>query len=195
VHLHGMIWALNLEAPNDYTLAIAQLALELFPDEVYKKVEIWRSIKLDQTLTPMKKRLSEIETSLERISAKSDRTKILFGLARATSLIAIFLIPMVVISTISPLYNLFGKIFDYSGFFSVIVLGLAAWFIVYNVLKYWREAETNSDVVNKSALETPTTEKANTLKTLEAAEASMNWTREGFYSNLRRTAREEASLV
>src|SRR5262249_2653700 len=62
--------AIDMQAPNPYTLAISQIAYALFPDETGNAIEAWRGETFRRFATPTQERLTELieaEKHLQRI--------------------------------------------------------------------------------------------------------------------------------
>lgn len=52
--------AINMTVPNPYTLAISQVAYNLFPDETGDAIELWRDAAIKSITTPVEERLDEL---------------------------------------------------------------------------------------------------------------------------------------
>lgn len=69
--------AIDIGAPNPYTLAIAQVGYTLFPDETGTKIEDWRGTALRRVTTPIEQRLGELDTAQEVLERAGYKRRLL----------------------------------------------------------------------------------------------------------------------
>ena len=65
--------AIDLKSPNPFTIAISQLALSLFPDFTFRRVEEWRHVSLDSAVAPARQRIEELDIIIKNIGARELR--------------------------------------------------------------------------------------------------------------------------
>lgn len=102
--------AIEFNAPNTYTLAIAQIALSMFPDEVGDKIDEWRGVALESALAPTKSRLDELEALTRSLEAErtklSDRSSMIRLLSSTLLSVPIYIGVILVISRLNDLNSL-----------------------------------------------------------------------------------------
>ena len=65
--------AIDMRSPNAYTLAIAQVAYNLFPDETGDAIEAWRGEALKAITSPVEYRLGELREAEEHLTKLEER--------------------------------------------------------------------------------------------------------------------------
>jgi cellulose biosynthesis protein BcsQ len=68
--------AINVSAPNAYTLAISEVAYYLFPDEAGSAIEGWREAAYREVISPAQKRLHELLRAEERLRAEKRSSRL-----------------------------------------------------------------------------------------------------------------------
>lgn len=73
--------AIDMRSPNPYTLAISQVAYNLFPDETSEGIENWRESTLRSTTEPVMDRIHELQMVELRLEKERERRETFVRLA------------------------------------------------------------------------------------------------------------------
>ncbi|WP_226636394.1 ParA family protein [Brevundimonas poindexterae] len=68
--------ALDMKEPNGYTLAIASIANEIYPDEIGSKIEEWRDRVLANTVHPISSSIDYLSAEIDHLMAKAKRKRV-----------------------------------------------------------------------------------------------------------------------
>lgn len=166
--------AINMKSPNPYTLAISQVAYNLFPDETGNAIESWRGSALKDVTTPVRERLEELDEVRHRLAVDSYRKRRFKFWSSVAG---------VVLLSVAPAYFLIVSSASLWGGMTIILLALTLIAVVNYAFSY-READSYPAIYLAHIEE----ERSKLLASLNAAESTLKLDA-GYYERRRRGAK------
>lgn len=175
--------AINMQSPNPYTLAISQVAYDLFPDETGEEIEKWRGQAIETTTGPIESRLVELTTAehrIEKIVRRQEERKRAFNILSYVLLLLFIGISIIYQFIHSDIIHNSYKI---SSIFAFLVGVTLIGFITYVTRTFFNMRNDNEKVTLELILE----EKAKLKTALDAADAALKFSSAaGIYERGRR---------
>jgi cellulose biosynthesis protein BcsQ len=183
--------AVNVRTPNAYTLAIAQVALGLFPDKTFDKIQSWQENTFGNKNAPLAKKISELEQIIRKLSEEESKNKsfrvrvliILFGIASGLTFLndAYVWFYVYLLGHDTPSYgNDVSNILEQIKVLSPVLFGSA---LLYALATMGKDSAASPAA---SALKDAQAEREKLVTARTAAQAALRLERAGFYAERRR---------
>jgi len=172
--------AINMRMPNPYTLAIAQVAYNLFPDKTGEAIEKWHGSALLTVTEPVEKRLADLQVGERQLQRKSARRRAVANVFAAIFTMTVIVGAFAILSNNPPS----------GGEFPVLVFMLSIGLVFY----IW-DLRLPKSQTEQMTLERLHEEQAKLKTTLEAAKGVLKFSRDaGYYERRRRMPSPTDSL-
>lgn len=164
--------AVDLKSPNTFTIAIAQVALSLFTDDVFEKVAKWQGGALTEIVQPAEAKFSELELVVQKLR-RGQRVR--QWLLRATT--ALFFMFAVIAGILQPYFVVGERISEAFSSILFVTMGAIAAISLFGF---------RAGMFTTPALEDALAQQAKLTSLIDAKTALLSVGNGGLYGQLRR---------